>query len=160
MNFEIQVVFKQFDQLNQVLVDTSSLIYMHKINVFTHLQRVLSVSTIETVIEEYSFPLPGIRIIMPKLNFSDLQTDEQLLMVSVQGQNPLISEDRMILMKLDERKIPYFNTLMILNYLRYKNEIMDPEYNEFLKELKKIARYSDTIYEYGKFVCEEIRSRP
>ena len=160
MNFEIQVVFKQFDQLNQVLVDTSSLIYMHKINVFTHLQRVLSVSTIESVIEEYSFPLPDIRIIKPKLNFSDLQTDEQLLMVSVQGQIPLISEDRMILMKLDERKIPYFNTLMLLNYLRYKNEIVDPEYDGFLKELKKIARYSDTIYEYGKFVYEEIKSRP
>ena len=49
---------------------------------------------------------------------------------------------------------------MVLNYLRYKNEIVDPEYDGFLKELKKIARYSDTIYEYGKFVYEEIKSRP
>ena len=160
MNFEIQVVFKQFDQLNQVLVDTSSLIYMHKINVFTQLQRVLSVSTIESVIEEYGFPLPGVRILQPKHGSLDLQTDEQLLMVSIQGKIPLVSEDRMILMKLDERKIPYFNTLMVLNYLRYKNEIVDSEYDGFLRELKKIAHYSDTIYEYGKFVYEEIKSRP
>ena len=159
MNYEIQLVLKQFDQLDQVLVDTSSLIYMHKINVFYHLKKALQVCTIKPVIEEFGSPLPGVRLIQPKYRNIDLQTDEQLLMVSVQGQIPLISEDRMILMKLDEKNIPYFNTLMVLNYLRYKNEIVDSEYNGFLRELYKIARYSDTIYEFGKLVYEDILIR-
>ncbi|MDZ7833732.1 MAG: hypothetical protein U5L07_18450 [Desulfobacterales bacterium] len=151
---------QQFDHLFQAIIDTSSLIYLQEIALLAETSQWIRLFTIPGVIrefgtEEVECPIRIIDITNRK-DCAD-STDEMLFRTAVGFRLPIISEDRQILMRARKANLPYFNTLMVLNFLLYKNALNLLEYQSALDRLKATARYSDEIYEFGGQVFAEIR---
>jgi len=66
--------------------------------------------------------------------------------------HPVISEDKKILMAMKRAGRPFFNSLMMLNFLLYRRRIQNQHYIQYHLALKKFARYSDDIWAYGAAV--------
>jgi len=52
--------------------------------------------------------------------------------------------------------LPFFNTLMIMNFLIYKKVINQTRYNAALDLLQDEAYYDAFIFKYGKMVYKRI----
>lgn len=83
-------------------------------------------------------------------------TDRHLVETAKYLQVPVISEDKKILMHANRGNLPFFNTLMIMNFMIYKNVISMAEYQAGLDLLQEEAYYDAFIFEYGKMVLERI----
>ena len=153
---------RQFDYLFQAIIDTSSLIYLQEIALLAKTSQYIRLFTIPGVIREFGAEAVEcpIRIIdiTDRMDCAD-STDDALCLAAESFQLTIISEDRQILMRARKANLPYFNTLMVLNFLLYKNALNLLEYQTALDRLKATARYSNKIYEFGRRVFAEIRRR-
>ena len=86
-------------------------------------------------------------------------TDCHLVETAKYLQLPIISEDKKILMQAKRSGLPFFNTLMIMNFLMYKEAINKTEYQASLALLQDKAHYDAFIFEYGKMVYERITEK-
>lgn len=82
--------------------------------------------------------------------------DHKLIQCALAHRLPVISEDRKILMTMDREGIPYFNALMMLNFLLFNKRIGKKDHSLYFDRLKKQARYSSQILEFGKKVYDTI----
>lgn len=78
-----------------------------------------------------------------------LTNDQKLTFCAMEKQLPVISEDKSILMKAKKANLPYYNALMMLNWLLFKQKVNQEKYLLYFSSLKKIARYSQEVWEYG-----------
>lgn len=153
---------KQFDHLSQAIIDTSSLIYLQEIDLLAVTGRWIKLWTVPGVVREFGNAAVECPIhIIDIKNSADCpdSTDDTLCREAAGCRLPIISEDRQVLMRAKKANLPYFNTLMVLNFLLYKNALNLLEYQTALDRLKATARYSDKIYEFGGQVFAEIRRR-
>ncbi len=152
----IEKVFHQFDNLKKAVIDASSVIYMDKAGFFPLLAANVSLITIPEVLKEINSRSAKIQIAPSE----DLigPTDEKLVACAFQLNLPIISEDRKILQAAFERKMDYFNSLMMLNFLFYQQLLSEQELRSYLENLREIAWYGNEIWEFGvrlfKILCE------
>ena len=156
LNFDIppQEVLTQFKKLKKALIDASSIIYAHKIEILDLLQANLELVTTLDVVAEAGKDAEGIALI--HCNATAGSVDERLICCALQNNLPVISEDKKILSKLKQTHLPYFNMLMMLNYLNYVDAIDGDQYSHYDALLQKIAWYSPKIWYYGSSVRDII----
>jgi len=156
---DIQSALSQLDHLSQAMIDTSSLIYLQEIDLLSLTGQWIKLWTVPGVINEFgdgAKEYPVHLVDVENLAGSSADTDQLLCLAADKLRLPIISEDRQILMRARKLNLAYFNTLMVLNFLLYKNALNLLEYKIVMDKLRGTARYSDEIYEFGGRVLAEI----
>ena len=148
-----------FDSLNRAIIDTSTLIYLHKIGALECVSRSICLMTISQVIDEFGDKsgLKYIKIIKGKDSIDGKKSaDEMVVKIAAQMHLPVLSEDKGLLTNARKNGLKYYNTLMILNFLLYRRNIADNDYTSYLQKLKKVAHYGQNIYAFGKILYDAI----
>jgi hypothetical protein len=145
-----QQVLAQFKHLTKALIDASSIIYSHKAGFLNLLQAELELVATSEVITEAGPDATGIGII--HCHTKSMSVDDMLLYCAEHYSLPVISEDKKILAKLKRTDLPYFNVLMMLNYLCYVDAIDRRQYLKYHTALRVFAWYSPKIWAYGNSV--------
>ena len=145
-----QEVLAQFKELKKALIDASSIIYARKVGVLDLLHANLELVTTPDVVAEAGRDAEGIELI--QCNATAGSVDERLVYCALRHSLPVISEDKKILSKLKQTHLPYFNMLMMLNFLCYIDAIDGDQYSYCCGLLQKIAWYSPKIWYYGSSV--------
>ena len=148
-------VFLEFQELKEAIVDASSIIYMKKAGFFDELADCLELYSLKEIIKETGFD--DIKIHLIQDGSQSLLNDEKLIGCALRQKVPVISEDKKILMQIEKEGIPCFNALMMLHFLLFKKKIDVETHSIYLNRLKRIARYSDYVIEFGEEVYKEIR---
>ena len=143
-------------QLKRALIDTSSILYMQKAGYFDLLVRTIKLYTIPEVISEVGSKARGLTLIR-LFGSRALSTDKMLISCALDNHLAMISEDKAILSAMRCAKAPYYNALMMLNLLLISEKIDDGSYRRFLRALKCIARYSQTVWKFGDKVHAAVR---
>ncbi len=140
-------VFSQFDKLNRALIDASSIIYTEKADFLEILASSVKLFSIAEILAETG-PVPhSIKPLTYKEAF--LSNDKKLVACALHYNLPVISEDKKILAAMKRARRPFFNALMMLNFLLYHQKIQSRQYLQYQLALKKFARYSDDIWQSG-----------
>jgi len=142
-----QEVFSQFNQLDKALIDASSIIYANKADFLKMLSATLKLFSIREILSEVGSVSDSIKPLTHTEN--SLSNDQKLIACALHFGLPVISEDKKILMAMKSARRPYFNSLMMLNFLLYRQTIDDRQYDRYHLALKQFARYSDEIWKYG-----------
>jgi len=142
---------RAFEQLKKALIDTSSIIYAQKVGFFSILSCTVKLYSIPEVISETKTQVSRVRLIHPSES-SSISTDQKLISCALENKLAMISEDKSILTVMQRAEIPYYNSLMMLNFLLFSQKIDDDGYRHYLGALKNIARYSETVWEFGRHV--------
>jgi len=156
---DVQSALTRLDHLSQAMIDTSSLIYLQEIDLLSLTGQWIKLWTVPGVINEFGDGAnanPVHLIDVDNMAGNSADTDQMLGLAANKLRLPIISEDRQILMRAKGLNLPFFNTLMVLNFLLYKNALNLLEYQTTLDKLRAIARYSDEIYAFGGRVLAEI----
>jgi hypothetical protein len=140
-------VITQFIQLHRALIDTSSIIYLDKIGIFDTVSQSIGLYTLPEIMDEIGFQINGIKKI--ECHDKSLSNDQKLLSSARRLKYPLISEDKKILLSAKNAGIEHFNTLMIINVLVYKGKLNPEQASFYFDELKKVARYSKSVWDLG-----------
>ena len=142
-----QEIFSRFDHLNKALIDASSIIYTDRADFLEILASSIRLFSIKEILSEAG---PVSESIKP-LNYSETSSsnDQKLISCALDLSLPVISEDKKILMAMKRANRPFFNSLMMLNFLLYRRQIRNQQYIQYHQALKNFARYSDEIWKYG-----------
>ena len=142
-----QETLSQFNRLDKALIDASSIIYAEKADFLELLASSVQLFSIPEILAETG-PVTG-RIKALACKEASSSNDEKLVSCALHYELPVISEDKKILAAMKRARRPFFNALMMLNFLLYHQKIQDPQYFQYHRALKKFARYSDDIWQYG-----------
>jgi hypothetical protein len=82
--------------------------------------------------------------------------DQKFLTIALKLRWPVVSEDKNILLHMQRSKLPYFNSLMMLNFLLFRKRIDLKAHAVYFKRLKKFAWYSPQVWEFGKNIYNAI----
>jgi len=148
-----------FEQLKKALIDTSSIIYVQKAGYFDVLAGTIQLYSIPAVISESKTHIAGVTLIPPSESPS-LSTDQKLISCALENKLAMISEDKRILKAMRRARAPYYNALMMLNFLLFSQKIDDDGYRRYYSALENIARYSDAVWEFGRHVYAAIKVKP
>jgi len=136
------------------MIDASSIIYARKAGFIKILQANLELMTIPEVKTEAGDDAGGIVTMQCKATSETV--DQKLVDCALQNNLAVISEDKKILSKLKQTHLPYFNVLMMLNFLSYIEAIDRDQYSHYYAALRKFAWYSPKIWYYGSSVRSAI----
>ncbi|MGA8181861.1 MAG: hypothetical protein WB792_17510 [Desulfobacterales bacterium] len=151
-----QDIFSQFNQLDKALIDASSIIYANKAHFLKRLTSTLRLFSIHEILSEAG---PVSDNIKPLAHTGKtLSNDQKLVECALHFGLPLISEDKKILMAMKSAQRPFFNSLMMLNFLLYRRMIDNRQYTQYHLALKQFARYSDEIWKYGAKIHAAIQA--
>jgi hypothetical protein len=155
---QISKVLNQFKILDSAVIDTSSLIYLSKIDLLDETASILNLMTVQDVVKEVSLPcyLKNVEIVNFEKKKKAVDTDQQLVKTAEHLNIPVISEDKKVLMSAKKICLPYFNTLMMINFLFFKNVISEKRAEELFKSLKNVSYYSDEVWDYGRMIYQYI----
>ena len=142
----------QFEGLREALIDASSIIYCSKAGFFDKLQASLRLYTLPEMLDEARIKREWLRIQLVHCAQDNLSNDHKLITCALNSRLPVISEDKQILMSIKRAGLPYYNALMMLDWLLFKEDISHKQYLSHLSELHHIARYSQFVWEYGQYV--------
>jgi len=140
----------KFDELTKAIIDASSIIYMKKAGFFDLLSDMVVLCSISEIIKEVGEDVAGIQII--NLEKNSLSNDQALIKLTQTKKQPIISEDRQILIQAGRIGMDYYNALMMLLLLYHRGIINNSEYQKMYDQLIGIAHYSDKVIEYGQQV--------
>ena len=147
-------VLSQFQTLSRALIDASSIIYMHKAGFLTILADTVSLYSPREIVAETGFNDLNIRPVAS--TSKPLSNDQKLITAALKLRWPVISEDGNILLHMRRAELPYFNTLMMLNFLLYRKRIDPKSHAMYFERLKQYARYSPYVWEFSKNICNAI----
>lgn len=148
-------IFQQLDHLEKALIDASSIIYMDRADFLAILASSIGLFSIQEILAEAG---PVSKYIKPlTYHKTSSSNDQKLISCALDLDLPVISEDKQILMAMKRAHRPFFNTLMMLNFLLYRRRIENRQYIQYHMALTKIARYSDDIWKYGATVHTTIK---
>ena len=145
-----QEVIAQFQQLKKALIDASSIIYARKAGFMGILRANLRLITIPEIIAEVGDDAGGIETMNYMMTSESV--DDKLVNCALLNDLPVISEDKQILTLVKKAHLPYFNALMMLNFLCYIDAIDREQYSAYFRILQKFAWYSSKIWAYGDAV--------
>jgi len=147
-------LFRRFAVLEEACIDASSIIYMQKAGFFDPICEALRLYSIPAITEEVGFEAHGIHLLQP--THTALTPDAQLGQCARERQLSIISEDKQILLAAKRAGLPYYNALIMLNWLLFRNTIDQSQYCAYHTALRAYARYGDAIWEYGAAVYQRI----
>ena len=157
LNLSPQDDLERFVQLDQVLLDASSIIYMGRAGYLDKLASSIKLFTIKQVLAEVGHLTEHIRIVL--CSSPSLSTDQSLIACARELEMAVISEDRKILNAMRQANRPYFNSLMMLNFLLFRRQITQKRHEQYCIKLEKFAWYSKEVWKYGEFVRNTINRR-
>lgn len=144
-----------FASLRRCILDSSSAIYMRKAGFLELLGATLELVTIPGVIEETGFTDMPVSLLEPERPVA-AETDSIIVAESAARSLPVITEDRKMMLRLDAAKVPFFNSLMMLHLLLFR-EKLDPFAHEMhYTRLLAVCRYSDRVLAYGREVFQAV----
>lgn len=145
-----------FERLKNALIDTSSILYVQKAGFFSILSRTIQLYSIPEVISETKTQVPGVTLIHPS-GPPDLSTDQKLISCALENKLAMISEDKSILRAMHRAEAPYYNALMMLNFLLFSQRIDGDSYRRYYSALENFARYSEAVWEFGEHIYTAIK---
>ena len=149
-------ILRALERLKTALIDTSSIIYIQKAGYLEVLSRTIQLYSIPEVISEAKTPVAGVALIHPS-EPSSLSTDSRLISCALENKIAMISEDKKILRAMRLAGVPYYNGLMMLNFLLLSKKIDDDGYRRYFSALKNIARYSEAVWEFGRDIYTAVK---
>ena len=90
---------------------------------------------------------------------TELAPDDRLLHAALRARLPLISEDRELLLRFGESGLPYFNALMMLEYLLLRGRLSPRDYPQAARLLRRASRYNAEVLAFAQGVHIEILKR-
>lgn len=147
---------RAFEQLKKALIDTSSIIYSQKAGFFSILSRTIQLYSLPEVITETEKQVPGV-VLLQHSGSPSLSTDQKLISCALENKLAMISEDKSILRAMQRAEAPYYNALMMLNFLLFSQRIDGNSYHRYFKALKNNARYSKAVWEFGEHIYTAIK---
>ena len=152
-------ILRALGRLKKALIDTSSIIYVQKAGYLDALAGTIQLYTIPEVISESKAHPAGVTLIHSSESPS-LSVDQKLVACALENKLAMISEDKRILSAMGRAQAPYYNSLMMLNFLLLSQKIDDDGYRRYHCALETIARYSEAVWEYGRHVYAAIKIKP
>lgn len=146
-----------FRQLRRAIIDASSIIYLTKAGFYAPVAHTLMLFSLPGILVEVGFPVPVLLIAPP---LPTAPNDENLLAAAAARQLPVISEDKRVLLGAQRADLPFYNALMLLNFLLFRNEIDRRRFDEYLAQLKQCARYHPRVWRFGEKVCTAVLNHP
>ncbi len=145
----------KLNSLQKAVIDSSSLIYLFKLNLVQPLGHVVRLLAPTGIFNETG--LAELPVVQTDCSGSNaLLPDEQVLALAKAQRCAIISDDKKILRKAEEYGLDYFNSLMML-LLLYEHGILDYEQAERkLEELYAFAHYGKKIRDYGRMLFASI----
>jgi hypothetical protein len=137
----------RFDHLSKALIDASSIIYSNRAGFLDILASEIKLQSVSDILAEAGSASNQIDPLF--YQDSSLSNDQKLISCALNLALPVISEDKKILQALKRTRKPYYNSLMMLNFLLYRKRIEIQEYDQYRQALQKFARYSDEVWNYG-----------
>jgi hypothetical protein len=153
-NYTRHQVLSEFRTLSRALIDASSIIYMHKAGFFTELADTVNLYSPPEIVAETGYNDLHISPVVCTPN--SLSNDQNLITAALELRWPVISEDGDILLHMRRANLPYFNALMMLNFLLFRERIDLKSHAIYLERLKRVAWYSPYVWEFGKNVYNTI----
>ena len=139
---------EQLRTVDRAFIDSSSIIYAGKAGVLEVLCGKLQLQTVPGVVREVGLPIPDISV-GPEID-SSMSVDDQLIAAAGQARIPVISEDRKLLMKADDRGLDAYNMLVMLELLLLRGHIALAEWDIARKRLLAAAQYSAWVVHAGQ----------
>ena len=150
-----QDILGQFNQLDKALIDASSIIYANKAHFLKRLASAVTLFSIHEILSEAGSISDNIKPLSH--NGKTLSNDQKLVACALRFDLPVISEDKKILMAMKSARKPFFNSLMMLNFLLYRQMIDNRQYAQYHLALRQFARYSDEIWQYGARIHASVK---
>jgi len=150
-----QEIFNKFDHLDKALIDASSIIYIDRADFLPILASTIKLFSIKEIFFETGPVSESIKPLIHNDNSSS--NDQKLISCALNMDLPLISEDKKMLMAMKRANRPFFNSLMMLNFLLYRRRIDIQEYDKYRQALEKFARYSNKVWQYGAKIQSAIK---
>lgn len=150
-------ILLQFRQLHHALIDASSIIYMEKAGYLKTVSDILTLYSPEKVIQETGYR--GLNIQPLAVGKRAMPPDEILLHCARQRMWPVITEDMGIIRQLERDELSYFNALMMLEFVLYRNLIGLEEYARHRQKLLLHAWYSSEIVKLGETVHQMLKGK-
>jgi hypothetical protein len=127
---------------------------MHKAGFLMELDDIVSLYSPREIVAETGFKDLHIRPVAYTSNSPS--NDQKLITIALELRWPVISEDKNILMHVERTNLPYFNALMMLNFLLFRRRIDLRSHALYLERLKQCAWYSPPVWEYGKEIYNTV----
>jgi hypothetical protein len=138
---------EQLRTVHSAFIDSSSVIYSVKAGVLEVLTRALELQTVAGVVKEVGGRLDGISVVADA--DPGLSVDDQLVAVAHHSGIPVISEDRKLLMKADDRDVDNYNVLVMLELMLLRGDVSLVEWDKARKRLLAAAHYSPWVVHAG-----------
>lgn len=142
-------IFDELKKFQGGVADTSTLIYLERIDLLVTTGRSFQLLVSPDVMQEFGHPLPGC---IPCGKACKGNADRAVLQLALERGLPVLSEDRQLLMSSHRHGVKYYNTLMILLALLLQKRISPAVYQRAYSSLHKIARYSPAVRQVGEQV--------
>lgn len=150
----IERVFSQFRSLRKAFIDASSIIYMYGAGFLEEVGMAVKLYSPQGVIEETGYMgLPVCPVTCP---MEIPCNDQKLIVCALAEGTPVISEDKKILSRMDKGGVPYFNALMMLHFLLFREVVTVERHIKYFRKLKRSAWYSQSVLEFSEKVYHAI----
>jgi hypothetical protein len=145
-------------EVKAAAIDASSIIYMLKVGILDRLSFVVDLMTPPEVIAETGWPRLPLRTVPVTTNragdtLHPGTPDDLVLALAEERRVALISEDRELLMRAEERGVAYFNSLMMLLLLSDRGRCEVEEYLVIRHRLEEIGHYSEWVLNFADEVA-------
>ncbi len=170
---------ERFDRLQEAAIDASSIIYMLKAGFLGLLGTTITLKSVPEVVAETGWPSLPVTVVSsdrrsdpaspapeaPSQRVDAItgaprepvpSNDQRLLDFAEEAALPVISEDRAILRAAEEAELDYYNSLMMLAFLRYRGRLDSQWYEEAKARLLEVARYGRDVLERFEAIEAEL----
>ncbi len=138
----------EFERLRTLLIDASSIIYTVKAGCFEDLADCLDLYCPARILEEAGYQDLKIRPLI--IGQPALSADESLVWWARRLNWPVLTEDLGVIRQLAKQRTPYFNALIMLEFLFFKSQIGPDQYADCLRRLLENAWYGPNIVRFGE----------
>lgn len=159
-------LLEQFKHFDRAAIDSSSVIYMEKAGFFDVFKNIVDVYTVPEVIDEIfassekNFEkqrcLDDLNIKICPIIDEGITVDEKVLRCAQKNSCEVVSEDKKVLRAAARQGVPYFNALVVLHFLLFRQAIDEAEYQSCMTTLFKFARYGPDVIQRGQEIYEAV----
>lgn len=139
-------LLQELRKLQGGVTDTSTLIYLERLELLSLAAQKFSLLLIPPVIVEYgSLPVGAV----PTAAFGAGSTDRQICQTAQVLDQPVFSEDRQVLCHAHHLRLPHYNTLLLILALGIQNQCAWADCVTLIDRLRTFARYSPGVLAVG-----------
>ncbi|MFP4383308.1 MAG: hypothetical protein ACLFSE_04635 [Spirochaetia bacterium] len=138
-----------FTGIGRCAADASSIIYMLKAGFLGFAGVEVDLFTVPEIFNEVGWPELPLTVVTLENAPEGESNDYLLLRLAEENSLAVLSEDKKLLLEAEKRGLKYYNSLMLLIFLRYRDRIIDDDYRELRERLLLTARYSRDVIEYA-----------